>query len=277
MAAHGEHCIHPDNWPDRQVRVEAHAQCGRIINSTRRRKSKVSDDERNALISRLAKLETAGFSDVLDEMGYPNQVLASTLRPLDPESRLAGAALCVRGENRLVTQSAASPEKQISAYELERRMKPGLVAVIDAGGHSIGATIGGFIATSLKTNGCQGIVTNGGVRDSREIAAVGLPTFCAFVTPVNASRRWSIVEVDQPVHLPGIAGSPVTIRPGDFVLGDADGVLVIPVEIAAAGIEAAEELDAIEERITQGIRAGGTREELFAQHPRFKHIRRVKP
>jgi regulator of RNase E activity RraA len=237
----------------------------------------MSDEERNALILRLAKLETAGFSDVLDEMGYPNQVLASTLRPLDPGSRMAGSAFCVRGENRVVTQSAAPPERQISPYELERRMEPGLVAVIDAGGHSVGATIGGFIVTSLKANGCRGIVTDGGVRDSREIVEVGLPTFCAFVTPVNASRRWSIVEVGAPVHLPGIAGGPVTIRPGDFVLGDADGVLVIPVEIAAPAIEAAEELDAIEKRITLGIRTGGTREQLFALHPRFKHIRRMRP
>jgi 4-hydroxy-4-methyl-2-oxoglutarate aldolase len=237
----------------------------------------MSEDERDALISRLAQLETAGFSDVLDEMGYPNQVLASTLRPLDPERRMAGVALCIRGENRLVTQTAVPPERQISPYELEHRMKPGAVAVIDAGGHGVGAMLGGFIATSLKANGCRGVVTNGGIRDSREIVGIGLPTFCAFVTPVNAARRWSIVDVDAPVHLPGIAGGPVTIRPGDYLLGDADGVLVIPVEIAAPAIEAAEELDAIEKRITHGIRAGGTREQMFALHPRFKHIKRVKP
>jgi 4-hydroxy-4-methyl-2-oxoglutarate aldolase len=247
------------------------------MNSAPHRKTEMFEDERNALVARLEHLETAGFSDVLDEMGYPNQVLASTLRPLDPQSHMAGTALCVRGENRIVTQAAAPPERQINPYELERRMKPGRVAVIDAGGHSVGGMIGGFIATSLKANGCRGLVTSGGVRDSREIVGVGLPTFCAFVTPVNASRRWSIVEVDAPVHLPGIAGSPVTIRPGDFLLGDADGVLVIPAEIAAPAIEAAVELDAIEKRITQGIRDGGTREQLFALHPRFKHIGRVKP
>jgi regulator of RNase E activity RraA len=234
------------------------------------------DDAEIALIARLAKLETAGFSDVLDEMGYPGQVLASDLRPLDAERRLAGIALCVRGENRVVTQTPVPPEQQLSPYELERRMKPGLVAVIDAGGQNVGATIGGFVATSLKSNGCQGLVTNGGVRDSREIVAVGLPTFCRFVTPVNASRRWSIAEVGQPVHLPGIGGGTVAVRPGDYLLGDADGLVVIPAEIAALAIEAAETLDAIERTITQGIRDGGTREQLFKLHPRFAHIRRVQ-
>ena len=234
------------------------------------------DDAAMAFIARLAKLETAGFSDVLDEMGFPNQVLASEFRPLDADRRLAGVAFCVRGENRVITQSAAPAGQQISPYELERRMQPGLVAVIDAGGQNIGATIGGFVATSLKSNGCQGVVTNGGVRDSREIVAVGLPVYCRFVTPVNASRRWSIAEVGSPVHLPAIGGGSVTVRPGDYLLGDADGVIVIPAEIIGAAIEAAETLDAIEKTITRGIREGGTREQLFALHPRFAHIQRAK-
>jgi len=234
------------------------------------------EEDRSELISRLAALETAGLSDVLDEMGYPNQVLASDVRPIDPASRLAGLALCVRGENRVVTQSAAPAAPSLSPYELERRMKPGLVAVIDCGGHNVGAVIGGFIATSLKANGCRGVVTNGGVRDSREIAEVGLPTFCTFLTPVNASRRWSIVAIDEPVHLPGLGGGTVSVRPGDCLLGDADGVIVVPATIALAAIDAAEQLSQIEGTITQGIRAGGTREQLFAQHPRFAHIRRVK-
>src|SRR5205807_6086644 len=100
---------------------------------------------------------------------------------------------------------------------------------------------------------------------------------CTFLTPVNASRRWRIVSVDEPVHLAGLAGGSVTVRPGDYLLGDADGVIVVPVEIARAAIEAAEQLAHIEGTITQAIRAGGTREQLFAQHPRFAHIRRVKP
>jgi len=234
-------------------------------------------DAEIALIERLAQLETAGFSDVLDEMGYSNQVLASDLRPLDNEQRLAGIAFCVRGENRIVTQSQSDQQQRFSPYEIERAMKPGLVAVIDAGAQNAGAMIGGFVATSLKAKGCRGLVTNGGVRDSREIVTVGLPTFCRFVTPINASRRWSITEVGQPVQLPGMGGGLVAIQPGDFMLGDADGCVVIPAQIAVAAIEAAETLDAIEKTITQGIRDGGTREQLFKLHPRFAHIRRVTP
>jgi len=237
----------------------------------------MSETKRNELITRLAALDTAGMSDVLDEMGFGHQVLSSGLRPLDPSTRIAGIALCVRGENRVVTQSVPSAAASISPYELERRMERGRVAMIDAGGHDVGAVLGGFMATSLKRNGCHGVVTNGGVRDSREIVDVGLPTFCSFVTPVNASRRWRIVAVDEPIHLAAIGGGSVAVRCADYILGDADGVLVIPAEIAESAISAAEQLAQIEGTITQGIRAGGTREQLFAQHPRFAHIRRVKP
>jgi 3-hexulose-6-phosphate synthase/6-phospho-3-hexuloisomerase len=66
------------------------------------------------------------------------------------------------------------------------------------------------------------------------------------------------------------------VRPGDYLLGDADGIVVVPAEIAIAAIEAAETLDTIERTITQGIRDGGTREQLFKLHPRFAHIRRVR-
>jgi len=229
----------------------------------------------SALIERLERLETAGLSDVLDEMGFANQVLASDLRPLDTGRRLAGVAFCVRGENRVVTQSQAPAS--FSPYEIERAIRPGLVAVIDAGAQNSGGMIGGFVATSLKSKGCRGLVTNGGVRDSREIISIGLPTFCRFITPVNASRRWSIADVGQRVHLPAMGGGTVAIHPGDYLLGDADGVVVVPVDIIVAAIEAAEKLDAIEKKITQGIRNGGTREELFKQHPRFAHIRRAKP
>ena len=74
----------------------------------------MSETERTALIARLAALETAGMSDVLDEMGFSNQVLSSGIRPLDPSMRMAGVALCVRGENRVVTQSVPSAAVSIS-------------------------------------------------------------------------------------------------------------------------------------------------------------------
>jgi len=225
-------------------------------------------------VARLAKLETAVVSDVLDEMGYPNQVLCPSLRPLDPTQRMAGKALCARGENRMTTMPAA--DKLPNPYEVERRMGPGMIAVVDAGGNDTGAILGGFVAISFKNVGCAGIVTNGGVRDSREIVELGLPTYCRFVTPINGSRRFAIVEVGMPVVLPGIGGMTITVKPDDYLLGDADGALVIPAAIIGLVLEASETLDGIERTITEGIRKGGTREQLFPGNPRFKHIPRLR-
>lgn len=225
-------------------------------------------------VARLAKLETAVVSDVLDEMGYPGQVLSPALKPLDPTRRMAGRALCARGETRMTTMPAA--DKLPNIYEIERRMGPGMVSVVDAGGNDVGAILGGFVAISYKNAGGAGIVTNGGVRDSREIVELGLPTYCRFVTPINGSRRFAIVEVGQPVAMPGIGGATIIVRPDDYLLGDGDGAIVIPQEIIDPVLEASEKLDAIERTITEGIRKGGTREQLFPLHPRFKHIPKLR-
>ena len=229
----------------------------------------------NQLTQRLAKLETAIVSDVLDEAGLPNQILVRDLRPIDPELRLAGEAFCVRGENRITTRTPAP--QRFSAFEIDKRITEGKVAVVDCGGHEIGAVIGGFMAISLKRHGCRGLVINGAVRDTLEIKALQLPTFARFQTPANASRRWDFVEFDTTLALPGLTGPAVIVHPGDFVLGDADGLIVIPKQFAEPVINAAEELSRIEKQITAELNSGVEREEAFARHPRFQHIKRLQP
>jgi 4-hydroxy-4-methyl-2-oxoglutarate aldolase len=227
------------------------------------------------LVDRLARMETAVMSDVLDEAGFPNQVLAPSLRPVDPRAKLAGVALCIRGDH-VFKASRAPLEPRPSGYELERRMRPGLVGVIDAGSQRSGALIGGFVAATLKAKGCRGLVINGGVRDNLEIAELGLPTFSAFASPINASRRWEVVEVDCPLAMPGAAGIPVTVHPGDLMLGDYDGVVVVPSAFAEPLIVAAERLDEIEQVIKREIAQGADRETALARNPRFKHIPQLR-
>ena len=80
---------------------------------------------------------------------------------------------------------------------------------------------------------------------------------------------------DAAVALPGQAASSVSVSPGDFVIGDGDGLIVIPQPIAPQVIDWAEQLARIEEAIARRIEAGASREEAFAEHPRFKHITRL--
>lgn len=224
----------------------------------------------NDLLARLARLETGQVSDVLDEAGLPSHALSSALVPLASGQCFAGIAVCARGE-AAVDGRHARPAMPGAA--LESAMRPGGVLVIDSGGFARGALLGGFVAFSLQRAGCVAIVTDGPVRDADEIRGLGLAVVAGGVTPVNGSRRWRWTDVNVPVTLPGQEGRPVAVAPGDYILADGDGVVVVPAAVAATVIEDAEELARIEKRIGEGLRDGGTRAEVFKRNPRFDHVR----
>lgn len=226
-----------------------------------------------ALIRRLARQSTNTISDVLDVMGLPNQVLSAALRPLSPGARLAGPAFCVRGR----PIDAANPAPAGAPYEVDRALIPGCIVVAATGGHRVSAAIGGNVVLSYKKRGCAGLVVDGAVRDSAEIRALRLPTFSTHVTPRRPAGRWSVIEHGQPISLLGQSGTQVVVRPGDLILGDEDGVVVIPQAIAAEVIEATEKLTRIEAKVVADIRRGRDREETLRSYDRFSHIRKLVP
>jgi len=225
------------------------------------------------LLARLARLETGQVSDVLDEAGLPDHALSSALVPLAAGSKFAGYAVCARGEAATQGRNA---RPAMPGAALEQAMRPDGVLVIDSGGFGRGALFGGFVAYSLQRAGCVAIVTDGPVRDADEIRGLGLPVVAGGVTPVNGSRRWRWTDVDVAVTLPGQEGRPVPIAPGDLLLADGDGVVVIPAAAAVQVIEDSERLAEIEREIGRGLREGGTREAVFKRNPRFEHVRPVR-
>ncbi len=225
------------------------------------------------LVARLSKLSTSVVSDVLDHCGLPEQSIASAIAPLAPAMKMAGVATCFEG----IGETAPHRPPAISSFEIDRRMRPDAVLVIGMGGHRVGAAVGGLMALSAQRRGCAGFVVDGGVRDAPEIIALGLPTFCRYVTPLNSATRWHLTRADDAIALPGQVGSSVAVTPGDLLIGDGDGLMVIPQAIAADVVAWSEQLAIIEEAIVKRIEAGASREEAFEGHPRFAHIRRLKP
>jgi len=226
-----------------------------------------------ALVARLARLETGVVSDVLDEAGFGAHAPCHRLRAVTPASRFAGVAACVRGEARVSTRAPAPEGARASAYAVERAARPGTVLVVATGGFGGGAFMGGLLARELVARGCRGLLTDGLVRDAADLARLGMPVVSAGLTPVNASRRWAPVEEGVPVTLPGLGGGTVAVRPGDLVLGDEDGVVVLPAEHASELIAMAEELTRVEAAINREMDAGAGRAEAFARHDRFAHVR----
>ena len=222
------------------------------------------------LHARLLALDSAVVSDVLDEAGFPHQVVSNALSPLDASAKLVGIAVCARGEPRV---AVADPSPGSSVDAIEAALTDGAVAVLDTGGFTAGACIGGFVALEFQRRGCVGMITDGAIRDAPEIRDLGLSVFSRGATPINGSRRWSWVEVGKTVTLPGQTGPAVRVDPGDWVLGDADGAVVIPSAVAEEVISMAEELARIEGAITDAMRSGEPRAAAMEANPRFRHIR----
>ena len=158
---------------------------------------------------------------------------------------------------------------------LEQVVGEGSVLLIATGGYDGGAVLGGFVAYSLQRGGCRGIITDGAIRDVDEIRSLGIPCFSRTVTPVNGARRWRMTDFDLPICLPGQGGGTVSVVPGDLVLADSDGVVVVPAAAARIVIEDAEKLASIEKSIGKALRTGSSRQDSFQRNPRFDHIRSV--
>ncbi len=125
------------------------------------------------------------------------------------------------------------------------------VLVMDCRGDASAASAGSILAARLQVRGCAGIVTDGGLRDSESIAALSMPVFCASPSaPPNLTRHHA-VDLNVPIGCGSVA-----VYPNDVIVGDGDGVIVIPSEIAAEIAHEADGMDAFEKWVTRQV-AGG--------------------
>lgn len=229
------------------------------------------DRSPEALLTRFRAVHAAAACDVLDAMGLADQALHHAIRPLARQMRLAGPAYTARGAGVAAPAGTAS-----LAYRMYREFTPGCVLVLDTGGHGVAGPWGENTSLSASMRGCAGAVIDGGTRDREQIEAMGFPVFARFVTPVIVKGRWSMAALNEPLALSGQGAAPVRVDPGDFILGDRDGVVVIPQRMQWEVLEAAEELERIEARIQAALRAGEDREAVYLRFPKFAHVRRVR-
>lgn len=128
---------------------------------------------------------------------------------------------------------------------------PGQVLVMDSRGDATAASAGSILITRMLVRGAAGVVTDGGLRDSHEIAALAIPSYCkAPSAPTNLIKHHA-VDINQPI---GCGGVPV--YPGDIVVGDEEGVVVVPQEIAESVASEAEAQTLFEEFVMEQVLAG---------------------
>jgi 4-hydroxy-4-methyl-2-oxoglutarate aldolase len=163
------------------------------------------------IVNQFENIPTTCISDTMQ--GLNN--LAPAIKPLKDEYRIAGRALTVKmpvGDNLVFLKAI-------------RESRPGDVLVVDAKGDSYRAIAGDFIVGMAQTLGIKGIIADGVIRDIEGIKQLNFPVFCKGTT-VAASGKAGMGEINVPISCGG-----VTIHPGDIIVGDTDGVVVVPQEI----------------------------------------------
>jgi regulator of RNase E activity RraA len=196
---------------------------------------------------RFAAIYTAALADVLDAGGRRTQTLPASIRPLEPGMRLAGPAYTVSGRPAETADYDAALRKVLAMLG---DVPAGYVGVY-ACEHGVSAHLGELSVTSLRARGVAGCVLDGGCRDVRFIRETGFPVFCRYVTPEDSTWRWELEATQVPVTIGG-----VRIEPGDWIVGDEDGVVVVPHAVAADVLAEAETKAATESEIRTAVRDG---------------------
>lgn len=163
------------------------------------------------MIQQFENTPTTCISDAMDGLNNLDQ----TIKPLKEEYRIAGRALTVKmpvGDNYAVLRAI-------------REAKPGDILVIDAKGDLYRAIAGDFVVGMAQTLGIRGMIVDGVIRDVIGIKRLNFPVFCKGTT-VAASGKAGIGEINVPISCGGTA-----VHPGDIIVADADGVVVVPQSI----------------------------------------------
>ena len=181
---------------------------------------------------RLAGLYTAVISDTLDRLGIRGNAMAPHIRPLYPQAKLAGFAATVR-----CVQVDGVPYAREDWYrgELEAvdALEPGDVMVVST---CPGCYWGELLATASRYRGARGIVADAYTRDTLALLEMAFPTFVAGISPQDSLGRIDVDAVGIPVECGG-----VTVHAGDLVIGDHDGVVVVPSAVAEEVVGLAEQ------------------------------------
>ena len=226
-----------------------------------------------ALRDRYLKVHTAAVFDVLDTMGLPYQLLSHAIQPLCDDMLVAGPAVTAKSVESADPSRFSSPTIGDRKFVFDE-LYPGSVLVKDVGYSDISGPWGENTSITARVKGCVGVVLDGLTRDHRQLVEMGYPVFARGATPAFSRGRQRELEVNVPVRIAGQLSATVTVYPGDYILGDKDGVMVIPQELAIEVLEAAETVEEFEEDQRRRLLAGEDRREVY-KRDRYAHVRHL--
>lgn len=213
---------------------------------------------------RYKKLYTGLVYDACEHFGLKGRAMNSGIYPLIHTMKVAGPAFTVH--------CISTPSRDETLHDIRlgmlKSMTPGCIQIRDTQNNMNCGQFGEISATASRAAGCAGAVIDGSTRDSNYLIEMGFPTFCRFRNPVEAFGRFMAVDYQIPIYVNGIDGS-LVVNPGDYIMGDNDGVVIIPKDYTIKVLDQAEEWKQSESRSREAMGNGIDPFEVYARYGRF--------
>ncbi len=206
---------------------------------------------REEIIERLSKLDTCAVSDALDSLALKGATWG--VRPQWQCPRIVGRAVTMK----IKPAGLQQPTQHLGTAPIEAA-KPGDIIIIDNGGKLEFSCWGGLLALSAKLKGLSGVVIDGASRDIDEARELNFPVYARGAVPMTARGRVMQESFNQEIQFAG-----VQCHPGDLVIADGSGVVIIPKEKENEVVAAAEAIYQKEQEMADGIRKGYSGREML--------------
>ena len=194
------------------------------------------------------------------ELGLEDGILPNDIQPVDPELPVVGKVWNCSG---VMVEGSTQDESLLSWTGMLSAAPSGSVVVCQPNDSTI-AHMGELSAETLKFRGVKGYVVDGGNRDTDFILKLGFPVFCRYLTPSDIVGRWQVQTMGEPVVIGG-----VRICTGDYLVGDRDGVVVIPASAASDVAMRVDEVMNTENELRNMILSGMDPQEAYLKYQRF--------
>jgi regulator of RNase E activity RraA len=209
---------------------------------------------------RLEKCYTGAVYDVLRAMGWPDQILPRTIRPLDPARALAGRIFTISGH----ADFTADGHTTLLEWTRMLSKAPGGSVVVCQPNDDTLAHMGELSAETFVYKGVRGYLCDGGCRDTVRILQAGLRVWFRYHTPRDVVGRWVPDGFGDPIVIGG-----VSIRTGDYLMADRDGALIIPAGIIDEVTGKVEDVLRTENKVRTAILRGVDPVEAYMKHRKF--------
>ena len=217
-------------------------------------------NDTTSLVNDLSRCYASAVHDVLRTMGYGNCVLPPTIRALDPARRIAGEVYTISGH---IDQSLSRHDSLLMWSRVLSRVPGGKVLVCQPNTKAV-ALMGELSARALMVKNTRGYVVDGHCRDTDMILKMGFPVYCEYNTPADIVERWRYDRLGEPITI-----GTVTLHSGDWIVGDRDGVVVIPKEVATEAVEETMKVMNTESDMREAIVGGMDPEAAYLEYGKF--------